>query len=101
VSVDGEWRLLAHTPRGDLEWSLSISTAGDTFTGTLTITEGVVPVEEGHIDGNRLTWVSHLPRADALRCTGRATVSGDRISGEVHMGPFGSRSFGGVRTPAQ
>ncbi|GAA3301649.1 MULTISPECIES: hypothetical protein [Dactylosporangium] len=97
MTIDGRWRLLAHTPRGDLEWMLSLSSAGATFTGTLTITEGVVAVEDGRIDGDSLTWTSHLPREDVLRCTGRATVSGDRMAGELHMGTFGSRSFGGAR----
>lgn len=100
MSVDGDWILTAHTPKGDFEWTLSLTTAvGDRVTGTLDLGSSVVSVEDGRLEGNRVTWTSHLVHPRTLTFTGHAAVEGDRIHGQVSMGVFGTRSFGGTRAP--
>jgi hypothetical protein len=99
MSVDGDWIITAHTPKGDYEWKLSLAAAGDEVTGTLDIGDSVVPIEDGRLDGDRLTWKGRLERPRFVRFTGQATITGDRIHGQVSMGLFGTRSFGGARAP--
>nr|AFV71322.1 PyrI2 [Streptomyces rugosporus] len=97
MGADGNWQLTVHTPKGDMTWHLAIETAGETFTGKMTMTTGSTAIENGTIDGDQLTWESSLVQPASVKVNGEARLSGDRISGEIKMGMYGTRSFSGTR----
>ncbi|MFG2533176.1 hypothetical protein [Streptomyces sp. NPDC048516] len=97
MNAAGKWKITARTPVGDLDWVLTIEKAADSFTGVLDMVESQVPLEEGKVDGDQLTWQSTLQKPRVLRFSGRATVDRDAISGEIVMGIYGTRPFSGSR----
>ncbi|RKN47500.1 hypothetical protein [Micromonospora endolithica] len=101
MDLKGEWAIVAHTPKGDFDWKLSMEPDGDSFTGTLDLVESKVALEEGRVEGNRLSWKSTLVVPRKLRFSGNATIEGDEIFGEIRMGAFGVRSFGGRRVATE
>jgi hypothetical protein len=70
---------------------------GDTFTGTNAGAMGAMEVENGKVDGNRLTWTMKMtvPMPMTLECD--ATVDGDALNGTVKAGMFGTFAMTGTR----
>ena len=70
---------------------------GNTFTGTNQGSMGSMDVEDGKIDGNKLTWKMNMtvPMPMTLDC--EATVEGDQLTGQVNAGAFGSMPMTGER----
>jgi hypothetical protein len=95
MGMDGNWKLKVQTPMGEMDWNLEIKVAGDTVGGTLTTTTDTTELEEGTIDGNQLSWVSTLTQPRKARIRGTAEFDGDKVSGEIRMGAFVTRSFSG------
>ena len=96
MSVDGTWDLTFNTPMGAQQGSLELKTNGDSLEGTMTGPQGAVPLEDGKVDGNALSW-SVTAQQMAMKITFKATVDGDKISGEAELGSFGTATIEGTR----
>jgi len=73
MAVDGTWNLVVNTPMGAQESTLVIASSGATLTGTQSAGSGEgKPIDEG-------------------------TVDGDKLTGQVKLGMFGSAPFTGTR----
>jgi hypothetical protein len=98
MAVDGTWKLTVNTPMGAQESTLVLSSAGGTVTATQSAgsSEGR-PVDDISVNGNNVSWKSSITRPMALTLEFSGTVSGDTMSGQVKLGPFGKQSFSGVR----
>ncbi|MFM5949047.1 MAG: hypothetical protein ACKOPM_07445, partial [Novosphingobium sp.] len=70
---------------------------GDTFSGTNAGAMGSMEMENGKVDGNKLTWTMKMTVPMPMTLEGEATVDGDTITGTVKAGAFGSFPLSGTR----
>jgi hypothetical protein len=96
MSADGNWKITINTPMGAQEVNASITTSGDTFTGTTSGRMGDQKIE-GKVNGNTLTWSTNISQPMPMTLEFQATVNGDNMSGTVQLGAFGSAPLSGVR----
>lgn len=84
--VAGKWKASAKSNTGrQYEIQLELIEEGGKVTGTLTANEGSVPIEEGKLEGNRLTFKLAV---DEGSYSITLTVDGDRMKGH-YTGPGG------------
>lgn len=96
MSADGNWKITINTPMGAQTVDASITTNGDTFTGTTKGQMGEQSVE-GKVSGDTLTWSTAITSPMPMTLEFTATVAGDSMSGNVKLGAFGNASLTGVR----
>jgi len=56
TNIDGNWKGTRETPNGTFELTYTFKVDGKTLTGTLKAQFGEVPLENGKIDGNKLSY---------------------------------------------
>lgn len=82
MSISGTWDLIVKTPMGDFKPELVIGAAGEDLTGTLQMPgSDATPLNEGRVDGERLTWKSDVKSPMPLTLTFEVTVTGDSMTG--------------------
>lgn len=96
MSADGNWKITINSPMGAQTLDASITTNGDTFTGTAKGAMGENAIE-GKVAGDVLTWSAAITQPMPMTLEFTATVSGDSMSGSVKLGAFGSAPLTGVR----
>jgi hypothetical protein len=96
MSADGTWNISVTTPMGAQQSTLVLSTNGASLEGTATGPQGTVPIEEGKVDGDNLSW-SITAQQMAMKISFTATINGDSISGQADLGSFGQATFEGTR----
>ena len=96
-NVDGSWDTLVKSPMGDQKATMTIQSAGDTFTGTFTGAMGNSEIKNGTIDGDTLRWAIDITVPMPMTLTGEAKVEGDTITGGVTAGAFGTFPLTGTR----
>ncbi len=97
MSADGTWNTTMNTPMGAQSGTLTLATDGNTLTGKLSGPQGEIELEEGTVDGDKLTWKASITSPMAMTLEFSATVDGDEISGNVKLGAFGNATFTGTR----
>lgn len=97
MSVAGTYDCVTKTPMGDQSSKFTVTVDGDTFTGSNVGAMGSMDVEDGKVDGNRLTWKMKMTVPMPMTLEGDATVDGDTLSGTVKAGAFGSFPMNGTR----
>ena len=97
MSVAGTYECVTKTPMGDQKSDVTIVVNGDTFTGTNSGQMGSMEMENGKVDGNKLTWTMKMTVPMPMTLEGEATVDGDTITGTVKAGAFGSFPLSGTR----
>jgi hypothetical protein len=97
MSAEGTWNIAAPGPVGSQDGTLTLTTDGNTLSGTMSGPQGNIDLTEGTVDGNNVTWKAEVtsPMTITLECTG--TVDGDSISGDIKLGSFGNATFSGTR----
>ena len=97
MSVDGKWNIVVKSPMGDQKATLELKSDGGTLTGTQAGAQGSMEIANGKVDGNAVSWSNSItsPMPMTLEFTG--TVDGDKISGNVKAGAFGSFGWAGER----
>ena len=98
MAVDGKWEIVINSPLGAQKATLDIATNGSSLTGTQTAQQGSGPLENGKIDGSNLSWSAKITTPLPLTLDFAGTVDGDKLSGSVKAGSFGSFPFTGNRT---
>jgi hypothetical protein len=96
MSVDGAWTITLQTPMGAQERTLSLNTDGSALSGTMVGPQGDVPIEDGSIDGDAVSWSIMAPQMGA-KIEFKGTLTGDTIAGQAALGAFGSAPFTAVR----
>ncbi|HWA60573.1 MAG TPA: hypothetical protein VG939_04325 [Caulobacteraceae bacterium] len=96
MSADGTWKTTINSPMGVQEGTLSITTSGDTFTGKMEGRQGTQDIS-GKADGNNLSWSTQITNPFPITLEFNVTVDGDKMSGTVKAGAFGSSPLSGVR----
>ena len=96
MSADGIWKITINTPMGAQEVTATITTSGDSFTGTTKGPMGDQSVS-GKVDGDTLTWSAQISQPMPMTLEFEAKVDEDTMSGNVKLGPFGNAPLSGVR----
>lgn len=96
-TIDGAFDCVTKSPMGDQKSVFTVTSSGDTFTGSNAGMMGSLDVEDGKVDGNTLTWKMNMkvPMPMTLDCT--ATIDGDTLTGTINAGAFGSMAMTGTR----
>ncbi|MEV7626497.1 hypothetical protein [Actinoplanes sp. NPDC089786] len=92
-TIDGTWAITFAIPRGERSLLLTVATDGETAAGT----HDGVPILDGRVVGNELTYTARLTQPFAIEISARATVTGDTMTGEAQA-PRGSVTFSATRT---
>ncbi|MCJ8157396.1 hypothetical protein [Sphingomonas sp. LaA6.9] len=97
TNVDGVWDWSAKTPLGEQRVQLTVKREGDTFTGGMEGAFGSVPVTDGTISGDTLTYSAAVTKPMPITLQCELTVSGDTLSGTVSAAGVGSFPASGQR----
>ncbi len=95
--VDGSYDCVTKSPMGDQKSVFTVTSNGDSFTGQNAGAMGSLDVENGKVDGNKLSWTMNMkvPMPMTLEC--EATIDGDALTGPIKAGAFGSMAMTGTR----
>ncbi len=96
MSIDGDWKVTVQTPMGAQEQTFSVTTDGDTVSGTVKSAMGEMEIKDGKIDGNSLTWKMDMTVPMPMTLDVEATVDGNKISGTAKSS-FGPAPFEGEK----
>jgi hypothetical protein len=96
-SPDGSWNTTMNTPMGAQKGTLTLASSGSDLTGKLAGPQGEITIEDGKVEGDKLTWKAKLTSPMPMTLEFDAKVEGDNISGNVKLGAFGNASFTGTR----
>jgi hypothetical protein len=97
MAIDGKWEITINSPMGAQKATLDVKAEGSTLTGTQTAMQGTQPVTNGKVDGNNLSWSASITSPMPMTLEFAGTVDGDKLSGSVKAGAFGSFPFSGGR----
>ena len=59
AAIDGIWETTTKTPMGDQTATMTITSSGDSFTGTTAGAMGSTELKDGRIDGNKAVATCH------------------------------------------
>ena len=86
MAAEGAWDCLMKTRAGPQEFVLTIKTDGDSFTATNVGPTGSLDINDGKIEGDKLTWTMTITKPVPLKLRGSATIAGDTLAGIVDGG---------------
>ena len=97
MSFDGTYTVTVQTPMGAQQGKLTISTSGDTFSGSMETPSGSSDFSDGVINGNTLQWRAETKTPMGAFDVGyTVTIDGDKRTGEAET-PFGSAPLEGTK----
>jgi hypothetical protein len=97
MAVDGKWEIVINSPLGAQKAQIELATNGGTLTGSQQAAQGSGPLENGTVDGNAVAWSAKISSPMPMTLDFTGTVDGDKLSGSVKAGSFGSFPFSGTR----
>jgi hypothetical protein len=98
MAVDGKWDIVINSPMGAQKATIELAASGTTLSGTQTAAQGSGPLENGKIDGNAVSWSAKITSPMPMTLDFTGTVDGDKLTGSVKAGAFGSFPFTGSRS---
>jgi hypothetical protein len=96
MAIDGKWNITIKTPMGDQTGVLTLKQEGDALTGDMSGSSGSAAIENGKVEGEKLSWHSKVTSPMPLTLEFDGQIEGDAISGNVKLGAFGSSTFSGT-----
>ena len=97
MAVDGKWEIVINSPLGAQKAQLDLATKDGALTGSQQAAQGSGPLENGKVDGNAVSWSAKITSPMPMTLDFTGTVEGDKLSGSVKAGSFGSFPFSGTR----
>jgi hypothetical protein len=97
MSVDGKYNIVIKSPMGDQKAGLELKAEGGTLTGTQSGAQGSMAIANGKVDGNNVSWSVAITSPMPMTLEFGGAVDGDKISGNVKAGAFGSFAWAGER----
>lgn len=91
----GKYEIVVQSPMGAQPSTLELNADG---TGTQAAQGRSQPITDGKIDGNNVSWKNSITTPFPMTLEFAGTVDGDKISGNVKAGSFGSFPFSGTRS---
>jgi hypothetical protein len=97
VDVTGTWEITSESPRGTMTRNVTFEQEGDKLTGSIETRSGSVPIQQGSIDGNKISFTVVFSRAgNDFEMTYTGTVNGDTAKGTFQT-PRGEVPWTGKR----
>ncbi len=97
MSAAGTWNTTMNTPMGAQKATLTLAVDGNSLTGNMSGSQGVIELENGQVDGDSVSWQAKITSPMPMTLEFSGTVDGDSISGSVKLGAFGNATFSGER----
>ena len=98
MSIAGKWNITVNSPMGAQKSAFDLKADGASLTGSGSTPQGPQAIANGKVDGNNISWDFSVTSPMPMTLGFAGTVEGDKISGKVKAGAFGSFSFSGERT---
>lgn len=97
MAIDGKWEITINSPMGAQKATLDLKAEGAALSGTQTAMQGTQALANGKIDGNNIAWSASITSPMPMTLEFSGMVDGDKLSGSVKAGAFGSFPFSGGR----
>ena len=98
LAIDGTWQVTLNTPRGSRDGTLELAANGAVLGGKWKGEMGTHEIIGGTVEGRDLAWQVMMSGPRGTRVIAfRGTINGDKISGSVELGSFGSGTFTATR----
>jgi carbon-monoxide dehydrogenase large subunit len=94
--IDGDWKMVLSTPMGPQEMNGHFETDGQSLSGYLSSAEGQQAFT-GTVEGNRVLFDLKVVKPLKITLKYDIAVAGNRLTGKVKMGIFGSAKLTGER----
>jgi carbon-monoxide dehydrogenase large subunit len=94
--IDGDWKMVLATPMGPQEMRGHFATDGQSLSGFLSSTQGQQSFT-GTVEGERVKFDLKVEKPMKITLNYDIAVAGDRLTGKVKMGIFGSAKLSGER----
>ena len=94
--IDGDWKMVLSTPVGPQEMNGHFETDGQSLSGYLSSAEGQQAFT-GTVEGNRVRFDLKVVKPLKITLKYDIAVAGNRLTGKVKMGIFGSAKLTGER----
>ena len=93
-TIDGVWNVTMNSPRGTQQAKLELTARGSSFAGVWEGPRGRREFDGGRFEQGNLEWEIEISGPmGTMTLSFRATLEGDRMSGQVQFGSFGEGSF--------
>jgi hypothetical protein len=96
--VQGKWQITIKTPMGDKSGVLELKAEGTALTGSLSDDTHHIPISDGRVAGNDLSWSAKITKPMRMNFRFTATVDADCIRGTAKY-TLGKATFSGTRLP--
>jgi carbon-monoxide dehydrogenase large subunit len=96
ASLDGAWKMVIASPAGPQEMTGHFETADGVLKGRLDSDQGSQDFA-GTVEGNRLKWEMKVTKPMPLTLKYDLEIAGDKLTGKVKMGVFGTSKLTGDR----
>ena len=97
ADVDGRWEGTVSGPNGDFQLTFNFKVDGAKLTGTVEGPNGDIPIEDGKVEGDHISFKTHFGDNEVSH---EGTVAGDTIQLKVD-GPWGHSEMRLNRTKKQ
>ncbi|MBI3677784.1 MAG: hypothetical protein HY243_14340 [Proteobacteria bacterium] len=97
MAVDGKYNITINSPMGAQKGTLELKANGGALAGTQSGQQGSMEIANGKVDGNAVSWSISITSPMPMVLEHSGTVDGNKISGSVKAGAFGSFPFSGER----
>jgi dienelactone hydrolase len=98
AAVGGKWSWVVEAPGQQIELAVDLKQDGTGFTGTSTSMIGTAVIEGGKVNGKNVTGILKAEvQGQPMDFAIEATIDGDKITGTLTGGAFGSLPFVGAR----
>ncbi|WP_428310064.1 xanthine dehydrogenase family protein molybdopterin-binding subunit [Hydrocarboniphaga sp.] len=96
ASIDGMWKFVLSTPMGPQAFTGKLVTDGNTVSGSFYFNMDEASFT-GTINGNNLKWDLKVTKPMSITLKYDVQINGDKLTGKVKMGIFGTAKLSGER----
>ncbi len=80
ADIDGKWVGEINTNNGAMQLTMQLKADGETLTGTVGTQMGEMPIKEGKIKGDELSWYTTFEReGNSMKILNKAKVTGSEM----------------------
>ncbi|MEM9014596.1 MAG: hypothetical protein AAGB02_05760 [Pseudomonadota bacterium] len=97
MAIDGKYDLVMKTPMGEQKGVIDIKQEGDAVTGQMSAQGNSTAIEDGKVDGDKVTWNAKITTPMPMTLEFEGNVEGDAINGNVKLGAFGTSAFSATK----
>lgn len=81
ADVNGKWTAEINTNNGPVQVTMQFKAEGETLTGVMSTHMGDLPIKEGKVKGDELSWVATVDRdGNSMRIQSKAKVTGAEMN---------------------